>query len=95
MFKKKNPCIKHKLWGRLKYDAHTHYRIVPHEDDVQNYRIEFWCVDHYTCSDTPGLSCYLSLDEAKKIIEEKRERYFYKLCAEALYNRRKAKVANL
>ena len=71
MFKKKNPCIKHKLWGRLKYDAHTHYRIVPHEDDVQNYRIEFWCVDHYTCSDTPGISSYLTLYEAKKRIEEK------------------------
>ena len=95
MFKKKNPCIKHKLWGRLKNEAHWEYRIVPDKDFMDWYKIEYWCVDHYSCSNTVGISCCLTLEEAKEKIEERREHKFYELCAQALYNRRKARVENL
>ena len=99
IFKKKdkNPPIKHKLWGKLKYEAKTNWRIVTSEDNypfdgpTQYYDVE-WCVNEYVT-----ISCYshLTLEKAKKILYEKREEEFYKLCKNVLSSRRNAKLRNL
>ena len=87
--KKKNQCIKHELWGRLKREAYQHYRVAPVYSNDKYYVIQYWCVDHYTALSNP--EWYL-LDEAKKRVAELREEKFHKLCCEALYYRRLARA---
>ena len=98
IFKKKdkNPPIKHKLWEKLKQEAKTNWRIVTSKSNyrfdgpTQYYDVEFWCVDEYMT-----YSSHLTLENAKKIVNEEREQDFYKLCKNVLSLRRNAKVRNL
>lgn len=100
IFKKKdkNPPIKHKLWGKLKQEAKTNWRIVTSKNNYgfdgveQYYDVEFWCVDEYTSTQVFE---HHTLEKAKKILYEKREQEFYKLCKNVLSSRRNAKIRNL
>jgi len=89
--KKQDQCIKHKLWGKLKLEAHKHYRIAPVYSNDKYYVIEYWCVDHYSSLHNPE---WYSFNDAKKRIVELREEKFHKLCCEALYYRRLARTQN-
>ena len=88
---KKNTCIKHKLWGRLKKQAHEHYRIVPCSDNWRYYHIEYRSTD----GGYEYLTTYCTLEEAIKRVQELREKKFESLCAIALYERRLKKVSAL
>lgn len=96
--KDKNPPIKHKLWGKLKYEAKTNWRIVTSKNNYdfdgaeQYYDVEFWCVDEYMTTDCFS---HITLEQAKKIVNEEREAEFYKLCKNVLSSRRNAKIRNL
>lgn len=78
--------IKHKLWGKLKREAHGTYKIVP-EKDLEQFSIENkkddWAKSGYT------------LEEAIYWIEHYRTVEFKKLCYQTLYERRKKKVKDL
>lgn len=82
-------CIRHKLWGKLKREAYQYYRVAPVYSNDKYYVVEFWCVDHYTKISNAD---WLTLEKAKKEVAGLREEKFYKLCCEALYNRRLAKA---
>lgn len=100
IFKKKdkNPPIKHKLWGKLKQEAKTNWRIATARDNYyfdgnnQYYDVEWWYIDEYI---SISEFRHLTLEEAKKILYEKREQEFYKLCKNVLSSRRNAKLRNL
>lgn len=88
-FKKQNACIKHRLWGKLKRQAHEHYRIAPSSYGTPDrYDIEYCDVDGYwwPC-DSVGTIC-LTLEKAKEKVNKKRDIYFLKLCNDTLYQRR-------
>lgn len=100
IFKKKgkNPPIKHELWGKLKQEAKANWRIVTSKDNYrfdgaeQYYDVEWWCIDEYI---SISEFRHLPLEKAKKIVNEKREEEFYKLCKNVLSSRRNAKLRNL
>ena len=87
-FKKKNPCIKHKLWGKLKEDARLEYKIFPLEYS------EGWVIERsdYGCYYRIDDKVYNSIDSAKERLELLRQELFYKLCNKALYMRKYRKV---
>ena len=95
--KQKNTVIKHKLWGELKQESHNRWRIVTSynyliDGTEQYYDAEFWCVNQYVSIE--GYR-HLTLEEAKKIVEEGREQEFYRLCKDALSSRRNKKLSKL
>ena len=87
----KTKCIKHKLWGQLKNEARSKFKIVPWSKTSTDYRILTWCYDDYEEIDD---NIY-TLEEAKKEIEKKRDLEFEKLCNKALYRRRLRKCGGL
>lgn len=96
-FKKKNPCIKHKLWGKLKKKAKDAYRIFP----TTKLSDKRWTVRYL---DVTGVYeeysrryyiDYANLDDAIKELESLRESKFYSLCENVLYARECKKVADL
>ncbi len=83
----KTSTIKHKLWGKLKKEAHNSYKIVPVEDSERYFIFyeEFGDCGSFT----------YTLKEAIDKVEYLRAFKFQKLCYEALYERRKKKVKDL
>lgn len=100
VFKKKdkNPPIKHKLWGKLEQEAESNWRVVTARDNYgfdgnkQYYDVEWWCIDEYI---SISEFRHLPLEKAKKILYQKREEEFYKLCKEVLRNRINSKLNKL
>ena len=81
----KTLAIKHKLWGKLKKEAHDSYKIVPVEDS-KLYFIEYG---------SGYRSFGYTIEEAIDRVEELRISKFQRLCYQALYERRKKKVKDL
>lgn len=81
----KTPTIKHKLWGKLKKEAHDSYKIVPVKDSMF----------YYIAVKGEELSSHYTLEEAIERTEYLRMLKFQELCYQALYERRKKKVKDL
>jgi hypothetical protein len=93
--KKKNPCIKHKLWGKLKAEAKDAYKIFPVEGYYHLWAVRYWCYDEYVDYTGNLYTPYSDINEAIKDVERMRELKFHKLCEMALYKRRLREVENL
>ena len=91
MFKKNTPCIKHKLWGRLKSEAKHKYRIFP-RPGCNLFEIKSWCVDEYLSYSS---RFYRNFDDAVVEVERLRDEYFERICFEVLYERRCERCENL
>lgn len=87
----KGKGIRHKLWGKLKKQAHDYYKIVP-EEHSENYALAF--KSRNTENYIPFVND-ITLEKAMQRIEVLRERLFTEICYEALYERRKKKVSIL
>ena len=95
-FKKKNPCIKHKLWGKLKKKAKLYFRIFPLEG-TDRWVVKYWSSTYNTYVDfvCSGNTGYSSIKDAEKQLERLRTSYFNKICENALYMRKCERVAGL
>lgn len=82
----KTSTIKHKLWGKLKKEAHNAYKIVPAKDS------ELYNIKH---EETGYIHSNYTLKEAIELVEVYRSYKFKKLCYQALYKRRKKRIKNL
>ena len=87
--KKKSTGLKTKLWFKIKKEAKSWYKIYP-EDDSDMYDVYAWT----ECGFWEVAGPY-TLDEAKEVLAEYRERKFKELCNKALYYRRRERVMNL
>jgi len=87
---KKSETIKHKLWGKLKQQAHDTFRVIAF-DDCEYYGIEYWCVDEYRSLDDN----FYTLEDVTKEIEFWRNKEFERLCYKVLYERRKKIAENI
>lgn len=97
-FKKKdaNPCIKHKLWGKLKERAKLYFRIFPLEG-TDRWVVKHWSSTYDTYVDFVwGRNTdYSNLKDAEEQLERLRTSYFHKICENALYMRKCERVAGL
>lgn len=82
----KTSTIKHKLWGKLKKQAHDSYKIIPLKDS-ELYFIKY--------EESGYSSFHYTLKEAIDRVEYLRIVKFQKLCYQALYERRKKKIKDL
>ena len=100
-FKKKNanPCIKHKLWNRLKHDAKMKYKIFPMENtDKWEIRVlDSDCYIYWSYGSFIGCKpiTFDTVEEAQRYLDNARQIEFHALCNKALFNRRYKKVDTL
>ena len=94
--KQKQDCIKHKLWGKLKKEAHDFYCVKAHYSTNTysiwrpRYDYENWmCSDEF---DYMRAVDNLKLEEVQEKLDELRQERFWLLCTRALFKKRVKKL---
>lgn len=84
--------MKHKLWGKLKKQAHDRFTLAVNEEGeyvIGEHRDMFFR-ECYNCKE--GSYTWHSETEAAAFLTQKRDEYFYKICNQALYYKRNMKL---